>query len=160
MIRWRLRVLERLRCLSIRLSIGILVSSTSPQGQEDPADRVARKKQGGSQALNDNAKSKAVSAGAMLRRYGEAALQEEIRQLMSDWEEDIAMSERVFIRASTHGIKSFVGYEGAVLEKGDARMRVFPFPTRRPVSSPLHLACSSQAYEDRHSRNCCAAGTS
>lgn len=75
----------------------------------------------------------------MLRRYGEAALQEEIRQLMSDWEEDIAMSERVFIRASTHGRKSFVGYEGAVLEKNDARIRVFPFPTRRPVRCLAHI---------------------
>lgn len=84
--------------------------------------------------MNDNAKSKAVSAGAMLRRYGEAALQEEIRQLMSDWEVDIGLSERVFIRASTHGRKSFMGYEGAVLEKTDPRLRVFPFQTRRPVS--------------------------
>jgi hypothetical protein len=37
---------------------------------------IARRKQGGSQSLNDNAKSKAVSAGAMLRRYGEQALRD------------------------------------------------------------------------------------
>ena len=36
----------------------------------------ARRKQGGSQSINDNAKSKAVSAGAMLRRYGEQALRD------------------------------------------------------------------------------------
>ncbi|WWC87891.1 uncharacterized protein L201_002789 [Kwoniella dendrophila CBS 6074] len=94
---------------------------------------TTRKKQGGSQALNDNAKSKAVSAGAMLRRYGEQALQEEIRALMIDWEEDLAASERIFIRASTHGKKSFYGYEGAVLHKNDDRFRTFPFPTRRPT---------------------------
>ena len=99
----------------------------------------ARKKQGGSQGLNDNAKSKANSAGAMLRRYGEQALQEDIRSLMRDWEEHIEASERVFLRASTHGKKSFWGYEGAVLEKTDERIRVFPFPTRRPVSLMLHL---------------------
>ncbi|CAD6570534.1 MAG: hypothetical protein TREMPRED_005887 [Tremellales sp. Tagirdzhanova-0007] len=101
---------------------------------------TTRKKQGGSQALNDNAKSKAVSAGAMLRRYGEQALQEEIRALMIEWEEDIALSERVFIRASTHGKKSFWGYEGAVIQKGDDRIRVFPFPTRRPTLQEL-LRC-------------------
>lgn len=89
--------------------------------------------------MNDNAKSKAVSAGAMLRRYGEQALQEEIRQLMIDWEEDIAASERIFIRASTHGKKSFWGYEGAVLDKTDERIRTFPFPTRRPVSADSDL---------------------
>jgi len=36
----------------------------------------ARRKQGGSQSTNDNAKTKAVSAGAMLRRYGETALRD------------------------------------------------------------------------------------
>jgi hypothetical protein len=69
----------------------------------------------------------------MLRRYGESALQAEIRQLLIDWEEDIRESECIFIRASTHGKKSFWGYEGAPIQKGDDRVRVFPFPTRRPV---------------------------
>ncbi|WVF65785.1 hypothetical protein IAT40_000519 [Kwoniella sp. CBS 6097] len=101
---------------------------------------TTRKKQGGSQALNDNAKSKAVSAGAMLRRYGEQALQEEIRALMSDWEEDLNASERIFVRASTHGKKSFWGYEDAVIQKNDERIRVFPFPTRRPTLQEL-LRC-------------------
>lgn len=68
---------------------------------------VARKKQGGSQAINDNNKSKAISAGAMLRRYGEQALQEEIRALLIDWADDIHASERIFIRASTHGKNLF-----------------------------------------------------
>ena len=36
----------------------------------------ARKKQGGSQSVNDNAKGAAISAGAMLRRYGEQALRD------------------------------------------------------------------------------------
>jgi hypothetical protein len=38
--------------------------------------RLARRKQGGSQSVNDNAKHKATSAGAMLRRYGEQALRD------------------------------------------------------------------------------------
>lgn len=36
----------------------------------------ARRKQGGSQSTNDNAKGGAISAGAMLRRYGEQALRD------------------------------------------------------------------------------------
>ncbi|KAL1406377.1 hypothetical protein Q8F55_008076 [Vanrija albida] len=98
---------------------------------------TTRKKQGGSQGLNDNAKSKAVSAGAMLRRYGEQALQEEIRALLTEWQEDLELSERIFIRASTHGKKSFWGYDGAVLSKNDERIRSFPFPTRRPTQQEL-----------------------
>lgn len=101
---------------------------------------TTRKKQGGSQALNDNAKSKAVSAGAMLRRYGEQALQDEIRELLSEWQEDIELSERIFIRASTHGKHSFWGYDGAILDKNDDRIRSFPFPTRRPTQQEL-LRC-------------------
>lgn len=89
--------------------------------------------------MNDNAKSKAVSAGAMLRRYGEQALQEEIQALMTEWEDEIRGSERIFIRASTHGKKSFWGYEGAVLDKTDERIRTFPFPTRRPVSGAASI---------------------
>ncbi|OWZ32776.1 cytoplasmic protein [Cryptococcus neoformans] len=101
---------------------------------------TTRKKQGGSQAINDNNKSKAISAGAMLRRYGEQALQEEIRALLIDWADDIHASERIFIRASTHGKKSFWGYEDAPLEKNDERIRTFPFPTRRPTLQEL-LRC-------------------
>ena len=37
---------------------------------------LARRKQGGSQSLNDNAKGPAKSAGALLRRYGEQALRD------------------------------------------------------------------------------------
>ena len=36
----------------------------------------ARRKQGGSQSVNDNAKGPAKSAGALLRRYGEQALRD------------------------------------------------------------------------------------
>lgn len=37
---------------------------------------VARRKQGGSQSINDNSKGNAKSAGAQLRRYGEQALRD------------------------------------------------------------------------------------
>lgn len=37
---------------------------------------LARRKQGGSQSVNDNSKGAAISAGAMLRRYGEQALRD------------------------------------------------------------------------------------
>ena len=37
---------------------------------------TTRRKQGGSQGLNDAAGKKAISAGAMLRRYGEQALRD------------------------------------------------------------------------------------
>ncbi|KAI0708872.1 hypothetical protein C8T65DRAFT_779503 [Cerioporus squamosus] len=98
---------------------------------------TTRRKQGGSQGLNDNAKSKAVSAGAMLRRYGEQALRDDIRNLLQDWADDIHDCERIWIRASVSNRRIFLDYEGAVIEKGDERLRTFPFPTRRPTQAEL-----------------------
>ncbi|OBZ73505.1 Protein VMS1 [Grifola frondosa] len=98
---------------------------------------TTRRKQGGSQSLNDNAKSKAVSAGAMLRRYGEQALRDDIRNLIQDWADEINSCERIWIRASVSNRRIFLDYEGAIISKGDERLRTFPFPTRRPTQSEL-----------------------
>lgn len=98
---------------------------------------TTRRKQGGSQSLNDNAKGNAKSAGAQLRRYGEQALREDIRNLLLEWTEDINDCERIWIRASGSNRKIFMDYEGAVILKGDERLRTFPFPTRRPTQSEL-----------------------
>lgn len=101
---------------------------------------TTRRKQGGAQSANDNTKSKAVSAGAMLRRYGEQALRDDIRNLLQDWAEEIDECERIFIRASISNRRIFLDYENAVILKGDERLRTFPFPTRRPTQSEL-LRC-------------------
>ncbi|KAJ7743108.1 hypothetical protein B0H16DRAFT_1423054 [Mycena metata] len=98
---------------------------------------TTRRKQGGSQGLNDNAKGNAKSAGAQLRRYGEQALRDDIRNLIADWAEEINGCERIWIRASGTNRKIFIDYEGCVIEKGDGRLRTFPFPTRRPTQSEL-----------------------
>ncbi|KAG7443658.1 uncharacterized protein BT62DRAFT_972254 [Guyanagaster necrorhizus] len=98
---------------------------------------TTRRKQGGSQSLNDNAKGNAKSAGALLRRYGEQALRDDIRNLMDDWREEINDCERIWIRASGSNRKIFMDYDGSIISKGDARLRTFPFPTRRPTQAEL-----------------------
>ncbi|KAF7356857.1 bVLRF1 domain-containing protein [Mycena venus] len=98
---------------------------------------TTRRKQGGSQGLNDNAKGNAKSAGAQLRRYGEQALRDDIRNLIQDWAEEINACERIWIRASGTNKKIFIDYDDCVIEKGDGRLRTFPFPTRRPTQSEL-----------------------
>ncbi|KAI0334515.1 hypothetical protein GY45DRAFT_1343264 [Cubamyces sp. BRFM 1775] len=98
---------------------------------------TTRRKQGGAQSINDNSKNKAISAGAMLRRYGEQALRDDIRNLLQDWAEDIHDCERIWIRASVSNRRIFLDYEGAIIEKGDERLRTFPFPTRRPTQAEL-----------------------
>ncbi|KAL0953500.1 hypothetical protein HGRIS_004726 [Hohenbuehelia grisea] len=98
---------------------------------------TTRRKQGGSQSTNDNAKGPAKSAGALLRRYGEQSLREDIRNLINDWAEEINGCERIFIRASTSNRKIFMDYDDCIITKGDERLRTFPFPTRRPTQSEL-----------------------
>ncbi|RXW20680.1 hypothetical protein EST38_g5183 [Candolleomyces aberdarensis] len=98
---------------------------------------TTRRKQGGSQSVNDNAKGPAKSAGAQLRRYGEQALRDDIRNLLNEWADDIHDCERIWIRASTANKRIFYDYDEAVVQKGDERLRGFPFPTRRPTQSEI-----------------------
>ncbi|KAJ7355571.1 hypothetical protein DFH08DRAFT_772665 [Mycena albidolilacea] len=98
---------------------------------------TTRRKQGGSQGLNDNAKGPAKSAGAQLRRYGEQALRDDIRNLLQEWAEEINGCERIWIRATGANRKIFIDYDDCVIERGDGRLRTFPFPTRRPTQSEL-----------------------
>lgn len=103
---------------------------------------TTRRKQGGSQSANDNAKGAAHSAGSTLRRYNEQALTEEVRQLLLEWKAMIDSSELLFIRANgATNRRTLLGpYEGQVLRHGDGRLRTFPFNTRRATQNELMRA--------------------
>lgn len=122
------------RSCTTRRSIAIPVSSSKASYLRYTECFTARRKQGGSQSTNDKAKGNAKSAGATLRRYGEQALKEDIQNLLLEWAEDVELSERIWLRASSSSRKTFWDYENAPIVKGDTRLRGYPFPTRRPVS--------------------------
>ncbi|KAF7554143.1 hypothetical protein G7Z17_g3103 [Cylindrodendrum hubeiense] len=100
---------------------------------------TTRRKQGGSQSANDNAKGTAHSAGSSLRRYNEQALVEDVRALLQDWKVLLDTSELHFIRATgtTNRRTLFGPYDGQVLKQNDTRIRGFPFNTRRATQSEL-----------------------
>lgn len=100
---------------------------------------TTRRKQGGSQSANDNAKGNAHSAGSGLRRYNEQALTQDVRALLEDWKGLIDTSELLFIRAtgSTNRRTLFGPYDGQVLRHNDTRLRGFPFSTRRATQNEL-----------------------
>lgn len=100
---------------------------------------TTRRKQGGSQSANDNAKGNAHSAGSSIRRYNEQALVEDVRQLLSDWKGLLDTSDLLFIRATgmTNRRTLFGPYEGQVLRANDPRVRGFPFSTRRATQNEL-----------------------
>lgn len=103
---------------------------------------TTRRKQGGSQSANDNAKGNAHSAGSSIRRYNETALVNEVRELLSSWKTMIDTAELVFVRAtgSTNRRTLFGPYEGQVLRNNDPRNRGFPFSTRRATQKELMRA--------------------
>lgn len=100
---------------------------------------TTRRKQGGSQSANDNAKGNAHSAGSSIRRYNEQALIDEVRLLLQDWKGLLDTSELLFIRATgaTNRRTLFGPYEGQVLQANDPRIRGFPFSTRRATQNEL-----------------------
>lgn len=103
---------------------------------------TTRRKQGGSQSANDNAKGNAHSAGSSIRRYNETALVNEVRELLSSWKTMIDTADLVFVRAtgSTNRRTLFGPYEGQVLRSNDPRNRGFPFSTRRATQKELMRA--------------------
>ncbi|KAL8799301.1 MAG: hypothetical protein Q9182_006005 [Xanthomendoza sp. 2 TL-2023] len=100
---------------------------------------TTRRKQGGAQSSNDMAKGAAHSAGASIRRYNEAALESEIRALLTEWRDFIAKSQLIFVRAtgSSNRRTLFGPYDGQVLRQNDPRNRGFPFSTRRATQAEL-----------------------
>jgi hypothetical protein len=103
---------------------------------------TTRRKQGGSQSANDNAKGNAHSAGSSIRRYNETALVAEVRELLSSWKSMIDTAELIFVRATgaTNRRTLFGPYEGQVLRNNDPRNRGFPFSTRRATQKELMRA--------------------
>ncbi|KAJ5647303.1 hypothetical protein N7490_003675 [Penicillium lividum] len=100
---------------------------------------TTRKKQGGAQSASDAARGAAHSAGSSLRRYNEAALEKDIRELLIDWRKMIDTAELLFIRATGKANRQilFDKHDGQVLKQNDPRIRGFPFNTRRATQGEL-----------------------
>lgn len=100
---------------------------------------TTRRKQGGSQSANDNAKGNAHSVGSSIRRANEAALELDIRNLLAEWKSMIDSAELVFVRAtgSQNRRTLFGPYDAQVLTSRDKRLRGFPFSTKRATQNEL-----------------------
>lgn len=98
---------------------------------------IVRAKRGSAQSSHDKMGSAAKSAGANLRRYNEAALAQEVKDLLLLWSTDIALCHRIFVRAPSFNKALLFGGKSPVLKKDDIRIRQIPFPTRRPTIKEL-----------------------
>ncbi|KAK9366876.1 hypothetical protein V1509DRAFT_628194 [Lipomyces kononenkoae] len=125
----------------------IISHALNPQNKTDPVVFIehktfhrytTRRKQGGAQSASDNAHGKAHSAGSNLRRYNEAALEKEVRELLDQWKSYIDRAENIFIRANgRQNRKILVGYDGAIIGPKDKRVKGIPFTTRRATGSEV-----------------------
>ncbi|KAI5309039.1 hypothetical protein KEM55_004231 [Ascosphaera atra] len=100
---------------------------------------TTRRKQGGSQSAMDSGKGAASTAGSSLRRYNEAALQTDVRELLNEWKDWINSADLIFVRATgnTNRRVLFGPYDGQVMHHNDPRVRTFPFSTKRATQSEL-----------------------
>lgn len=93
---------------------------------------TTRRKQGGAQSASD-ANGKAKSAGAILRRYNEAALKQDVATLLLEWKDIVQDVELIFISCGRKERATFFPEKNAVLQPGDKRLRRIPFATFRPT---------------------------
>ncbi|GFS00578.1 ankyrin repeat and zinc finger domain-containing protein 1-like [Elysia marginata] len=98
---------------------------------------TSRRKRGTAQSSFDSKGRAAKSGGAHLRRYNEAALVQEVQELLNKWQDLLDSCHFVFVRIPVANRGMFFSGKNAPLKKDDLRIRVIPFPTRRPTFSEL-----------------------
>lgn len=107
---------------------------------------TTRRKQGGSQSANDNAKGKANSAGSNLRRFNEAALKTDIQGILKNWEPLLEKCENIYLRAKSVSDRKIFTEGSSCISKGNKKIKTFPFTTMRPTSNELRRAWCQLTY--------------
>ncbi|XP_039700766.1 tRNA endonuclease ANKZF1 isoform X3 [Pteropus medius] len=100
---------------------------------------TVRAKRGTAQGLRDARGGASRSAGANLRRYNEATLCKDVRDLLAgpDWAKALGETGTILLRAPRSGRSLFFGGQGAPLQRGDPRLWDIPLATRRPTFREL-----------------------
>ncbi|XP_041506361.1 ankyrin repeat and zinc finger domain-containing protein 1 isoform X3 [Microtus oregoni] len=113
---------------------------------------TVRAKRGTAQGLQDAQGRASRSAGASLRRYNEAMLYKDVRDLLAGppWANALREAEAILIRAPRSGRSLFFGGQGAPLQRNDSRLWAIPLTTRRPtfgeLQRVLHKLTTLQVY--------------
>ncbi|KAH3687432.1 hypothetical protein WICPIJ_001583 [Wickerhamomyces pijperi] len=109
---------------------------------------TTRRKQGGSQSASDNAHGKANSAGSALRRHNEAMLVSEVKELITEWKEDLGKCVNIFVKANGASNKRILVNSSpeAVIRSDDFRVKTLPFTTKRATMTELKKAWVELSY--------------
>ncbi|XP_060479670.1 tRNA endonuclease ANKZF1 isoform X3 [Panthera onca] len=100
---------------------------------------TVRAKRGTAQGVRDARGAASRSAGANLRRYNEATLYKDVRDLLAGpgWAKALGEAGTILLRAPRSGRSLFFGGPGAPLQRGDPRLWDIPLATRRPTFREL-----------------------
>lgn len=115
---------------------------------------TVRAKRGTAQGLQDAQGRPSRSAGANLRRYNEAMLYKDVRDLLAGpaWAKALGEADIILLRAPRSGRSLFFGGQGAPLQKDDSRLWDIPLTTRRPtfgeLQRVLHKLTTLQVYDE------------
>ncbi|XP_067650118.1 tRNA endonuclease ANKZF1-like [Haliotis asinina] len=94
---------------------------------------VVRAKRGTAQGSRDSQGNAPKSAGASIRRHNEAALMQEVQDLLATWSDHLKKCDLIFLRAPSFNRLMFYAGKNPPFKKDDFRIRTVPFPTRRPT---------------------------
>ncbi|XP_012301341.2 tRNA endonuclease ANKZF1 isoform X1 [Aotus nancymaae] len=115
---------------------------------------TVRAKRGTAQGLRDARGGASRSAGANLRRYNEATLYKDVRDLLAGpvWAKVLEEADTILLHAPRSGRSLFFGGKGAPLQRGDPRLWDIPLATRRPtfqeLQRVLHKLTTLHVYEE------------
>ncbi|XP_022356371.1 ankyrin repeat and zinc finger domain-containing protein 1 isoform X3 [Enhydra lutris kenyoni] len=100
---------------------------------------TVRAKRGTAQGIRDARGGASRSAGANLRRYNEATLYKDVRDLLAGpiWAKALGEAGTILLHAPRSGRSLFFGGHGAPLQRGDPRLWDIPLATRRPTFREL-----------------------
>lgn len=107
---------------------------------------TVRAKAGGGQSSHDNKGGKAKSAGAMLRRYGEQALKDDVLEVLRLWGGHLQSCSAIFVAAAKSVRPVLFGSSSAThkdyLDKADPRVKFVPFAVGKPTLEEAKLVHS------------------
>ncbi|XP_048200667.1 LOW QUALITY PROTEIN: ankyrin repeat and zinc finger domain-containing protein 1 [Perognathus longimembris pacificus] len=131
------------RCVVLMAAAGHFAGAVF-QGREVVTHKTfhrytVRAKRGTAQGLQDARGRASRSAGASLRRYNEATLCKDVRDLLAEpnWAKALGEAGTILLRAPRSGRSLFFGGHGAPLQREDPRLWDIPLTTRRPTFREL-----------------------
>ncbi|VVD01433.1 unnamed protein product [Leptidea sinapis] len=131
---------------------GAIFSGAIPVVHKTHHSYVTRRGQGQAQANRDQHGHMPRSAGASLRRYNQEQFLKHVQDIISGWATDLNGCSLVLYRAVGALNQGALFGKNSPLNRDDLRVRVLPFPTRKPTYKEVkrvhETVASIEVYEN------------